>query len=34
MVRSGSGVIANISAQLNKSDEHDAQCCLSRILLM
>ncbi|CAF1937193.1 unnamed protein product [Rotaria magnacalcarata] len=33
MVRSGSGVIANISVQLNKSEKHDAKFCLSRVLL-
>ncbi|CAF3900673.1 unnamed protein product [Rotaria magnacalcarata] len=29
----GSGVIANISVQLNKSEKHDAKFCLSRVLL-
>ncbi|CAF3337952.1 unnamed protein product [Rotaria socialis] len=33
MVRSGSGVVANISVQLNKSEKHDAKFCLSRVLL-
>jgi hypothetical protein len=33
MVRSGAGVIANISVQLNKPEKHDAKFCLSRVLL-
>ena len=33
MVRSGAGVIANISVQLNKPDKHHAKFCLSRVLL-
>ncbi|CAF0834275.1 unnamed protein product [Adineta steineri] len=33
MVRSGSGVIANISVQLNKPEKHDTKFCLSRVLL-
>lgn len=33
MVRSGSGVIANISVQLDKPEKQDAKFCLSRVLL-
>jgi len=33
MVRSGSGVIANISVELNKPEKYNAKFCLSRVLL-
>jgi hypothetical protein len=33
MVRSGAGVIANISVELNKPEKHNKKFCLSRVLL-
>ncbi|CAF1571082.1 unnamed protein product [Rotaria sordida] len=33
MVRSGSGVVANISVDLNKPEKHNKKFCLSRVLL-
>jgi hypothetical protein len=33
MVRSGAGVIANISVQLNQPEKHQTKFCLSRVLL-
>ena len=33
MVRSGSGIIANITVQLDKSEKYDTKFCLSRVLL-
>ena len=33
MVRSGAGVIANVSVELNQPEKHQAKFALSRVLL-